>query len=91
MTWEEYGDTVQACRNTDRKAKTHLELNLSMNAKGNEKSLYRYTSSKRKTKKNVYPLRNRVGAGVEKDMERSEVVNAILAPAFSGMTILHES
>ena len=37
------------------------------------------------------PLMNRLGGGVEKDMERAEAVNAFIASAFSGMTCLHES
>lgn len=84
VTWEEYSDTVQACRNADGKAKTHLELDLARDMKGDKKGIYRYISSKRKTRGNVDLLTNRRWDG--KDTERAEVVNAILASAFSGVT-----
>lgn len=85
VTWEEYSDTVQACRNADGKAKTHLELDLARDVKGDKKGIYRYIS-KRKTRENVDLLMNRLGGGMAKDTERAEVVNAILASAFSGVT-----
>lgn len=37
VTQEEYRDTVQLCRNRDRKAKAHLDLNLARDVKGNKK------------------------------------------------------
>ena len=61
VTWEEYDDTVQVCRNADSKAKTHLELNLARDVKSNDKCLYECISSKRKTRKNVSLLLNGLG------------------------------
>ena len=40
MTWEEYRDTVQACRDGFRKAEVHLDLNLAM--KGSKKGFFEY-------------------------------------------------
>jgi len=60
-TWEEYRNVVKACRDAMRKAKVHLELNLSRDVKDNKKSFFKYISSKRKTRDNVGPLLNKVG------------------------------
>jgi len=78
---EEYRDTVQACRNTVRKAKAHLELVLVRNMKDNKKTFYRNISSKSKAKESMDLLQN-VGlllpAGTEdllmKGMEKAKVL-----------------
>jgi len=57
-TWEEYRNVVRACRDATRKAKVHLELNLSRDVKKNKKCFFKYISSKRKTRDNVGPLLN---------------------------------
>jgi len=41
-TWEEYRNVVKACRDTTRKAKVSLELNLARDVKDNEKSCLKY-------------------------------------------------
>lgn len=41
MNWENYRDTVKVCKATARNVKTHLQLNLVKDVKGNKKGLYR--------------------------------------------------
>lgn len=41
VTWEEYRDEVQLCRDSLEKAKAKLELNLKRNARNNRKVFYR--------------------------------------------------
>ena len=48
VTWEEYRDTVRACRDLVRKAKAQLELNVVRDVKENKKSFFKYISDKRK-------------------------------------------
>lgn len=52
-----------------KKAKTHLELNLVQDLKGNKKGFYNYTCSKRRAGKNADPLLN--GARVRHVKEQS--------------------
>lgn len=52
---EEYKDTVQVCGNDVQKAKAHLELNMARDVNGNQKSFYRYMSSKTTTRE-TWPL-----------------------------------
>lgn len=39
-----------------RKVKSHLDLTVMMNKKGNKKCFYRYIINKRKTRENMGPL-----------------------------------
>ncbi|GAB0178706.1 mitochondrial enolase superfamily member 1 [Grus japonensis] len=96
-TWEEYKDVVRMCRNVVRmcrdvvkmcrdattKAKDHLELNLARNVKDNKKGFFKYISSKRKTKEDVVPLLNEVGALVTEDTEKVELLNVFFALVFT--------
>ncbi|KAK4815711.1 LOW QUALITY PROTEIN: hypothetical protein QYF61_006749 [Mycteria americana] len=66
VTQEEYRATVQACRNSVRKAKADLELNLSRYGKGDKKDFYKYINSKRKATENVSLLLNGAGEPVTK-------------------------
>ena len=52
-TWEEYRNVVRACRDTTRKGKALLELNPVKEVKGSKRGLFRYVSSKRKTRENM--------------------------------------
>jgi len=45
-TWEEYRHVVRDCREAMRKAKAHLELNLTRDVKDNKKGFFKYISSK---------------------------------------------
>ncbi|GAB0183976.1 mitochondrial enolase superfamily member 1 [Grus japonensis] len=78
-TWEEYRNVVRVCRNATRKARAHLELNLSGDVKDNKKGFFKYISSKRKTRENVGPLLNEMGALVMEDTEKVELLNAFFA------------
>jgi len=82
-TWEEYRNVVRACREVTRKAKVHLELNLARDVKGNKKGFFMYISSKQKTRENVGPLLNEVGALVMEDAEKAELLNAFFASFFT--------
>ncbi|PKU47486.1 rna-directed dna polymerase from mobile element jockey-like [Limosa lapponica baueri] len=65
-----------------RKAKAHLELNLARDDKDNKKGFFKYISSKRKTRENVGPLLNELGAQVTEDAEKAELLNAFFASVF---------
>ncbi|GAB0178742.1 mitochondrial enolase superfamily member 1 [Grus japonensis] len=80
-TWEEYRDVVRHCKDATRKA--HLELKLVRDVKDNKKGFFKYISSKRKTRENVGPLLNEVGALVTEDTENADLLNAFLASVFS--------
>jgi len=82
-TWEEYRNVVRACRDATRKAKVHLEFKLTRDVKDNKKGFSNYISSKRKTRDNVGPLLNKVGALLTKDTEKLELWNATFASVFS--------
>jgi len=82
-TWEEYKNVVKACRDTTKKAKVHLVLNLAREVKDNKKGFFNYISSKRKTRDDVGPLLNEVGVLVTEDTEKAELLNAYFALLFS--------
>jgi len=82
-TWEEYRNVVRACREAMRKAKVHLELNLARDVKDNKKGFFKYINSKRKTKENVGPLLNEVGALVTENTEKAELWSTFFASVFT--------
>ncbi|GAB0208111.1 mitochondrial enolase superfamily member 1 [Grus japonensis] len=90
-TWEEYRDVVRECRDAMRKAKAHLELNVARDVKDNKKGFFKYISSKRKTRENVGPLPNEVGALVTEDTEKVELLNAAFASVFTAKASPQES
>lgn len=54
VSWEEYRNSAQMCKDGIRKPKAQLELSLAMDAKNNYTSgFYRYVGQKRKIKENV--------------------------------------
>ena len=53
VSWEEYRHASLLCRDSVRKAKAQLKLNLAGGAKNNKKGFYRYVSQKRKVKESV--------------------------------------
>lgn len=55
---ENYREAVWMCRNRIRKAKAHMELNLTMDVKNNKKEFYRYTGLNRKAKERIPSLIN---------------------------------
>lgn len=61
MTWEEYIDTVCACKDRFSEAKTQLDWNLASDVNGNRRDSRRGLSSKRKTTENMSPLLNGTG------------------------------
>ncbi|GAB0178125.1 mitochondrial enolase superfamily member 1 [Grus japonensis] len=90
-TWEEYRNIVGVCREAMGKAKAHLELNLARDVKNNKKDLFKYISSKRKTRENVGLLLNKVGALVTEDTEKAELLNAAFASVFTAKAGPQES
>ncbi|GAB0203011.1 mitochondrial enolase superfamily member 1 [Grus japonensis] len=89
VAWEEYRETVRAAREQVRKAKALTEISLPRDVKDNKKSFYRYFSDKRRTRKNVGPLRNEAGDLVTQDMEKAEVLNDFFASVFTGKCLSH--
>ena len=75
-----------------RKAKALLELNLAKEVYDNKKEFFlKYVNSKRKTRENVGPLLNEVGALVTRNAEKTEILNAFLASVFNAKTSPQES
>ena len=60
-----------------------MELNLARDVKDNKKGFFMYLSSKRKTRENVGPRLNEVGALVTEDTEKAELLNAAFASVFT--------
>ncbi|GAB0202599.1 mitochondrial enolase superfamily member 1 [Grus japonensis] len=90
-TWEEYRDVVRVCKVATRKGKAHMELKLARDVKDNKKGFFKYISSKRKTRENVGPLLNEVGALVTEDTEKAELLNAFFALVFTAKVGPQES
>ncbi|KFV11020.1 hypothetical protein N340_01493, partial [Tauraco erythrolophus] len=82
--WEEYRAIVQATRDEVRKAKALIELNLTRDIKGNTKNFYRYVSDKKRSRKNVGPLRKEMGDLATRDMEKAEVLSDFFASVITG-------
>ncbi|GAB0210235.1 mitochondrial enolase superfamily member 1 [Grus japonensis] len=90
-TWDEYRDVVTVRRDATRKAKAHLELNLAREVKDNKKGFFKYISSKRKTRENVGPQLNEVGALVMEHTEKAELLNAAFSSVFTAKAGPQES
>ncbi|GAB0204970.1 mitochondrial enolase superfamily member 1 [Grus japonensis] len=90
-TWEEYRNVIRVCRDATRKARAHLELNLARDVKDKKKGFFKYISSKRKTRENVGPLLNEVGALVTEDTEKVELLNVFFASVFTAKASPQES
>ena len=75
--FEQPGDQI-------RKAKTHIELNLSRAIKGNKKKFYGYISDKRKVWEDAGPLHKETEDLVTRDMEKAQVLNDLFASVFTG-------
>ncbi|PKU28841.1 rna-directed dna polymerase from mobile element jockey-like [Limosa lapponica baueri] len=88
VTWEEYRDIVQACRDEAMEAKAHLELNLGRDVKGNKKDFFKYIGDPTKARENVGPQLNDTGNLVTQDTEKAEVLNAAFASVFTSKTSL---
>jgi len=77
-TWEEYMNIVRVCRDATRKAEVYLESYLARDIKDNQKSFFRYISSKWKTRENVGPLLNEVSALVMEGTQRAQLLESII-------------
>ncbi|GAB0186306.1 mitochondrial enolase superfamily member 1 [Grus japonensis] len=82
---------VRVCRDATRKAKARLEFSPARDVKDNKKGFFKYISSKRKTRENVGPLLNEVGALVMEDTEKVELLNAFFASVFTAKVDPQES
>lgn len=58
---QDYRDIVRVCRNSMRKAKARLELNLAKVVKDNKKGFFKHIKNKKDTRENVGPLLNGKG------------------------------
>ena len=66
------------CRDSVKKAKAQLELNLEMDSKNGKMGFYRYVNQKRKVKDCVPSLMNKAGKLVTTDKKKAEVLNSFL-------------
>jgi len=87
---EDLGGIQKHCRSRDGVRKVKTYLNLPRHLKGNE-HFYRYTSSKRKVRKNVGFLLNGAGELVAKDIEKAKIFSAFLNSVCTGKTSFQES
>lgn len=71
-----------------KKVKSHLELNLERDTKGNKEHFYRCIRSKIKSRQNVGWLLNQMGDLVTKDIEKCKVLSAIFTLIFPGTDVL---
>ncbi|KFV15714.1 hypothetical protein N339_02762, partial [Pterocles gutturalis] len=83
VSWEEYRDIAQLCRDGVRKAKAQLELNLVKDAKNNKKGFYRYVNQKRKVKESVPALMSEAAKLATTDEEEAEVLKNFFALVFT--------
>ncbi|GAB0188706.1 mitochondrial enolase superfamily member 1 [Grus japonensis] len=90
VAWEEYRETVRAAREQVRKAKALIEITLARDVKDKKKGFSRYVSDKRRTRKNVGPLRNETGDLVTQDMEKAEGKSCLtnLVAFYDGVRVL---
>lgn len=73
MAWEEYRDTLHACRDGIRTTKASLVRDI----KGSKKDYYRCICSQKKTTENMDLLLNGVSRGPgDKDIEKTEELSA---------------
>jgi len=84
VPWKEYKGAIQLCRDGVSRAKAHLELNLSRDAKNNKKGFYGYVNQKRKVKGSIPRLMNENVDIVSTDEEKAEVLNNFFASGFTG-------
>jgi len=55
VSWEEYRNSAQLCRDGVSNTKAQMELNVATKAENNEKGFYRYIHQKRKVKESTTP------------------------------------
>lgn len=81
-TWEECRNIIRVCKDAKRNAKVYLELNLARVVKDIKKGFFKSLIRKRKSRGNVGPLVNGMGALVVEDPEKMELLNTFFAPVF---------
>ncbi|KFQ02734.1 hypothetical protein N329_11861, partial [Haliaeetus albicilla] len=91
VSWEEYKDDAQLCRDGVRKTKAWMELNLARDAKNNKKGFYSYVSQKRKVKESIPALMSKTGKLVTMDKEKAEVLHNFFTSVFTGHLSSHTS
>lgn len=81
VTSEEYRDTAQGCKGIAWKARTHLQLYLERDVKGNKRGFSKSIGDK-KAKGNVGLLLSGAGVLVTQDMQKAEGHNAFFTSGF---------
>jgi len=87
VTWEEYSDALQTCRDGIRKAKAQMQLYVARDVKN--KGFYRYISHKRQARVSISPLLNGKGELATTDTEKPEVLSEFFASVFTGRQDSH--
>jgi len=77
---------MRSFREEIRKAKAQLELRLATVARDNKKCFYKYIHNKEGIKESPHPLFDARGNIVNKDEEKSEVLNAFFTSVFNSQT-----
>lgn len=77
---EEYRDDVWMCRDGIRKAKAHVELKLTRDAKNNKKGFYRYIGRKTQANESVPSLINQKGELATEGMKKVRYSRGSLHP-----------
>ena len=77
---------MKLCRESIRKAKAQIELNLATKVKESIKCFYKYINSKRRARENLHPLLDTDSNLVTKDRDKTEVLNTFFASVFNSKT-----
>jgi len=85
-TQEKFRALIRSCREEIRKAKAQLKLRLTTVVRDNKKCFYKYINNKKRVIESLHPLLDMRGNIVNKDEEKTEILNAFFASVFNSQT-----